>query len=224
MLLPNHSDGTEELPTDFTFISKRTTGTCNGVFNYGIVGGRFYCNEGNTESPILVTAASYDPGTLRGVFSIGENKTMHFSQSNLQYQASTNTWRFAENQWDHVGSQIPDGGGNYGGTVSGSDNSNISNTYSGWIDLFGWGTSSYNHGAVCYQPWSISTSDNNYYVYGNSSYNLYDQTGQADWGYNPISNGGNQPNQWHTLTKEEWVYVFNTRNTASGIRFAKARH
>ena len=27
---------------------------------------------------------------------------------------------------------------------------------------------------------------------------------------------------WRTLTKEEWVYVFNTRSTSSGIRYAKA--
>ena len=55
MLLPNHIDGTEELTTDFTFVSKRTTGTCNNVFNYGIVGGRFYCQSGDTNMPIAVT-------------------------------------------------------------------------------------------------------------------------------------------------------------------------
>ena len=46
----------------------------------------------------------------------------------------------------------------------------------------------------------------------------------ADWGvYNPISNGGNQANQWRTLTQPEWAYIFNTRTTNSGIRYAKAR-
>ena len=45
----------------------------------------------------------------------------------------------------------------------------------------------------------------------------------SDWGvYNPISNGGDQPNQWRTLSKDEWVYLFNTRTSASNIRFAKA--
>ena len=52
---------------------------------------------------------------------------------------------------------------------------------------------------------------------------MFDQTGQADWGYNAISNGGNQTHQWRTLTKVEWVYVFNTRTTTSGIRYAKAK-
>lgn len=46
----------------------------------------------------------------------------------------------------------------------------------------------------------------------------------ADWGYNAISNGGNQENSgWRTLTSKEWRYVFNTRSTTSGIRYAKAQ-
>ena len=45
----------------------------------------------------------------------------------------------------------------------------------------------------------------------------------SDWGvYNPISNGGNESNQWRTLSKDEWGYVFDNRTTESGIRFAKA--
>ena len=160
-------------------------------------------------------------GAIDGLFSVSASQQVYFSQGNLQYHASTDTWRFAENQWDYVGSQNPEGG-NPGGTVTGSDNSNISSTYSGWIDLFGWGTSGYNHGANCYQPWSASRTHSNYYAYGSYTYNLYDQTGQADWGYNPISNGGNQSNQWRTLTQPEWAYVFNTRTTTSGIRYAKA--
>ena len=161
-------------------------------------------------------------GAVEGVFSVSARDQVYFSKGNLQYKASTHTWRFAENQWDYVGSQSPESGTS-GGTVSGSDNANLSSTYNGWIDLFGWGTSGYNHGATCYQPWSTSLYNSDYYVYGNSTYNLYDQTGMADWGYNSISNGGNQSGLWQTLTREEWAYVFNTRNTPSGIRYARAR-
>ena len=146
-------------------------------------------------------------GAICGLFSVSATQQVYFSKGNLQYRASTNTWRFAEHQWDYVGDA----------------NSNISQTYSGWIDLFGWGTSGYNHGAGCYQPWSTSQTKSDYYAYGQSTNNLYDQTGQADWGYNPISNGGDTENTWRTLTHEEWVYVFNTRNTPSGIRYAKAK-
>ena len=147
-------------------------------------------------------------GAICGKFTINANgDQVYFSQGNLQYQASTNTWRFATNQYDYIG----------------SDNSNISQTYSGWIDLFGWGTSGYNHGAVCYQPWSISQTDTDYWAYGNSNYHLYDQTGKADWGYNAVINGGNVDKTWRTLTNHEWYYLFFSRITGSGIRFAKAQ-
>ena len=146
-------------------------------------------------------------GVLNGTFSVGNSKQVQFSQGNLQYQASTDTWRFATNQYDCIG--LYNGG--------------ISPFYSGWIDLFGWGTSSYDHGAVCYQPWSTSTENSDYYVYGNENYHLYDQTGQAEWGYNSISNGGNKPNYWRTLTYGEWYYLFYTRSTPSNIRFVKAQ-
>ena len=108
-------------------------------------------------------------GAINGKFTINANGgKVYFSQGNLQYQASTNTWRFAENQWDYVGTQNPPYGFQAGGTVSGSDNYYISQTYRGWIDLFCWGTSGYNHGANAYQPWSTSYSD--HYAYGQHYY------------------------------------------------------
>lgn len=54
-------------------------------------------------------------------------------------------------------------------------------------------------------------------------YNLTDQDGRADWGYNRISNGGNQENMWHTLSESEYKYLLFTRNVPSGIRFAKGQ-
>ena len=165
---------------------------------------RYY---GQSVRPVRPSIQNNAPtGAINGLFSVSESQQVYFSQGNLQYQASTNTWKFAENQWDYVG----------------EDNGNISSTYSGWIDLFSWGTSGYNHGAVCCQPWSTSTSNSDYYAYGNYQYNLYDQTGQADWGYNAISNGGNTEGQWRTLTYDEWQYVIDNRPTLSGIRYAKA--
>ena len=179
---------------------------------------------GGSVRPVRSSGQNHAPtGAINGKFTINaDGDQVYFSQGNLQYQASTNTWRFAENQWDYVGTQTPQYG-EPGGTVAGSDNSNISSSYNGWIDLFGWGTSGYNHGAVGYQPWSTRDGcDYCYYAYGIDTCNLYDQTGQADWGYNPISNGGNITNKWRTLTQSEWSYVFKTRTTVSGIRYAKA--
>lgn len=158
---------------------------------------------------ILVANFTTPPASvINGLFTVNSSgDQVFFSQGNLQYQASSNTWKFADNQYTYMGNA----------------NSNISSTNSGWIDLFGWGTSGYNHGAVCYQPWSTSETNSDYYAYGQYNYNLYDQSGMADWGYNAISNGGNQPNRWRTLTSDEWNYIINYRNTSSGVRWVQAR-
>lgn len=156
---------------------------------------------------LIVTDNTIPIGAISGLFTINnEGDQVFFSRGNLQYKASSNIWRFAVNQWDRIG----------------SDNANISQTYDGWIDLFGWGTSGYDHGAECYQPWSTSTINSDYYAYISYTYNLNDQTGQADWGYNAISNGGHMENSWRTPSKSEWNYLLNTRSTASGMRYAKA--
>ena len=161
-------------------------------------------------------------GAIDGLFSVSPTHKVFISKGNLQYQASTNTWRFAENQWDFVGSEVVYVG-NPGGTIPGSSNHLISPEYEGWIDLFAWGTSGYDHGADYYQPWSATENDDDYCAYGNCNYNLNDQSGKADWGYNAISNGGNTENTWRTLTNDEWVYVLCARSTTSGIRYTKAK-
>lgn len=163
-------------------------------------------------------------GAINGLFSVSPSKQVWFSQGNLQYKAYSKTWRFAEKQWHFVGTSVSDNPNGTGGNVSGSSNHRVSSTYSGWIDWFCWGTSGYNHGAVAYQPWSTSAQGQDYYAYGSPNYNLYDQTGQADWGYNKISNGGNQENYgWRTPTIEEWEYLIDGRNTPSGIRYVCAK-
>ena len=118
-------------------------------------------------------------GALPGLFSVSASQQVHFSQGNLQYKASSNTWRFAEHQYDYVG---------FG-------NTNISATYSGWIDLFGWGTGN--------NPTLASTSNTDYATF-------------VDWAWNnAISNGGNSAHQWRTLTTEEWFYLLCSRTNAS---------
>lgn len=164
---------------------------------------------------------SFENGVLPGLFSVSPTEKVYFSQGNLQYQASTNTWRFAEHQWDYVG-----GIDEQFGTVLGNvfvdgikcDNSLRSESYQGWIDLFGFGTNGIDNGFVCYQPWSTSINSEDYYCY-----DLNEGPGNADWGYNAISNGGNQLNLWRTLKKEEWEYLIHNRCTVSGIRYAHAR-
>ena len=115
-----------------------------------------------------------------GPFSVSEKKTVFFSPGNLQYQPSTKTWRFAEHQWE----------------VIGEDNQNISDSYSGWIDMFGWGTGN--------NPTLISTNDEYFSIF-------------TDWGVNAISNGGNETNIWRTLTEDEWVFLIKERPNAKAL-------
>ena len=173
----------------------------------GISGSCGTVTIGGVTGAISTSPYTYIPGAISGKFSVSSTKQVYFSQGNLQYQASTSTWQFAAHQYDNIG----------------ADNRYISSSYSGWIDLFGWGTSGYDHGATCYQPWSSSTTNTDYYPYNSATANLYDGDGKADWGYNAISNGGNTENcGWRTLKKDEWLYLFNSRTTTSGIRYAKA--
>ena len=146
---------------------------------------------------------SYNPpppptGAINGIFSVSSSKKVYFSRGNLQYRASDGRWHFAEHQYDYIGDA----------------NSNISSSYSNIIDLFGWGTSGWNSGNTYYHPYDSNNSNGS--LYGPSgSYNLAGNYANADWGvYNKIYNGGNTVGQWRTLTKDEWVFVFQTRSGA----------
>ena len=119
-------------------------------------------------------------GALQGKFSVSASIQVQFSQGNLQYQASTNTWRFAEHQYDMIG----------------EDNTYISSSYVGWIDLFGWGTGN--------NPTNVNIDKNDYTYFIN-------------WGTNKISNGGHAANVWRTLTNEEWGYLFHERGNAKEL-------
>lgn len=164
---------------------------------------------GDNETFITLLAPPTPEGAINGLFSVSDTQKVWFSKGNLQYNSISDTWRFADNQYDYIG----------------NDNSNISPNYEHWIDLFGWGTSGHAHGAISYEPWSTSTNNSEYWAYGNQYNHLNPnngEVGQADWGYNAISNGGDQNQIWQTLKSREWEYVFQTRETVSGIRFAKA--
>ena len=137
-------------------------------------------------SPTPPTPSTGD-GVLSGEFSVSATEKVHFSQGNLQatYDGSSWTWSFATNQWDYIG----DAAANT--AITGNISSN------GTVDLFGWSTASTYYGM-------------------NNSKNESDYPGEfVEWGNNPISNGGNTANMWHTLKAEEWYYLVNTRTDAS---------
>ena len=161
----------------------------------------------NTATCAVKVTAKPSDGLLAGKFSVSDTKQVQFSQGNLQavvgggyapdyYYASS--WKFAEHQWDYLG---------YTGNNNHFGNGNS-------VDLFGWVGSDADNNRFGYGL-CASTNDNDY---GNTISAL-----KSDWGTLAITNGGNTPNfGWRTLTKDEWVYLFNTRTTTSGIRYAKA--
>lgn len=73
-----------------------------------------------------------------------------------------------------------------------------------WINQFRFGTSGYS----C-DPMKGFVRDETYPGYAPGGSNAGTK---YDWGvYNPISNGGNTPNIWRTLTIEEWEYLITGR-------------
>ena len=161
-----------------------------------------------------VTLAIDELLEIKESFAVTSTKNVRFSKGNLQYSrqgshavvggTADGTWRFAEHQYDFIGS------GN--SAIYDSDDM-------GWFDLFGWGTSGWNSGAWAYLPTS-TINNGTCYIVGNSNSNgLTENYANADWGvYNAISNGGNQPGQWRTLTKDEWSYILFSR---SGLTYKK---
>ena len=136
---------------------------------------------------------------LSGLFTVAPNKQVHFAQGNLQYQASTGTWRFAERQYDCVGQA----------------NSHISRDNEDWIDLFGWGTAGWMNGAKVFQPWGSSTLFDDYHTGGSPMSDLVGTFAEADWAWhNAIVGGGDKPHLWRTPTAEEWRYLLTERPAA----------
>ena len=142
-----------------------------------------------------------DYGAVNSLFSVARGKQVQFSRGNLQYQASTDTWRFAEQQYVSVG----------------SDNANAAAAYTGWIDLFGWGTSGWNSGATAYLPYATNTDNADYYPGGDASNDLLGDNDSADWGrFNAIAAGGDQVGKWRTLTSSEWNYLLGSSAARQG--------
>ena len=156
-------------------------------------------NGGGSDQPAATVGGFRDDGASNALFSVSDTTQVRFSRGNLQYQASTGTWRFAENQYDMVG----------------EDNVNISETYDGWVDLFAWGNSGWESGATSYQPWDLPLQWNANYPGGSADNDLTGDYAEADWAWhNAISNGGNQTHKWRTLTSEEWEYLTQNRPEA----------
>ena len=136
--------------------------------------------QGKTDNPQEYMNPNAVDGALPGKFSVSASRKVQFSQGNLQYCARTNTWRFAINQYDTIG----------------MGNENISASYTGWIDLFGWGTGN--------NPTNTSDNEEDYQEF-------------IDWGINKIANGGSRTDQWYTMSGKEWQYLLINRPNAQNL-------
>ncbi len=176
-------------------------GTITTALNAGRTGDETVWVQQGDRPMLKIFASEQEPdeyqqgGELNGMFTVNaDDDKVQFSQGNLQYFCSTTApqWRFAEHQYDYVAFDISAYAANSGK----------------WIDLFAHGTSGYDNGQTNFQPYVIGAAANTYYQ-GNL-------TGNADWGYNAISNGGNTENcGWRTLTRDEWIYLFSGRPNAA---------
>ncbi len=136
-------------------------------------------------SLIVFSCTTEDAPKVVGRFAVSETQYVEFAPGNLQYQAGTKTWRFAPNAYDTIG----------------ANNAAISDSYDGWIDLFGWSTAANPTEHVSYDE------DVEYYTHYSTEF--------ADWGSNVI--GTDRANTWRTLTQAEWKYLFFTRPNAEKL-------
>ncbi len=154
--------------------------------------------------------------------SVSDTRKVIFSPANLQFQASTGTWRFGEHQYDRCGA----GGNettvywNNNGIKTKADNSQISETYAGWIDLFSWGTSG--KGTKEYRSYPWLTSSNNV-DYGPESGGFdaaaSKENRSYDWGYaNEIMEGTqkHRAHTWRTPDIGEWRHILTRRAKLNG--------
>ena len=118
----NHMASSGKGETVVCTITGLESGTKYHVRVYATDGTEFYYGTDQSFTTLDGGGGNSSNGALNGLFWVDAIHQVRFSQGNLQYQASTNTWRFSDNQWDYIG----------------EDNANISQTYNGWIDLFSW--------------------------------------------------------------------------------------
>ncbi len=154
---------------------------------------------GNEKAVINVRrAGKEDSGTPLAetpYFSVAKDKKVYFAKGNLQYNAKNKEWRFASNQYDIIG----------------KNNEKIDQSYNGWIDLFGYGTS-----GKKFMPYNCSSNYNN--DYATSAIAGSDD----DWGVyltkndllptDATTSGVEGSGKWRTLTSDEWAYLLHTRS------------
>ena len=101
---------------------------------------------------IIVTSCQKEveqiEGALPGLFSVSDNQKVRFSQGNLQYQVSTNTWRFAEIQYSY---------GDLFGWGTGDNPTLSSDNYGAYGTFVDWGSNPISNGGNTANRWRTLT-------------------------------------------------------------------
>jgi len=222
VLMPNSVENTLNFHND--------NGNANK--NWGIEANKYYTSSFSTTGESVIVASYNDLGVY--TVDASGNKVI-FSPANLQYQASTGTWRFATKQWQYLANP---GYTDINGTVYNSGNATAVGTRETqdlWIDLFGWGTSGWSGcGNTHYQPTATNGDEGDPSIgYGYGPYNgtttKFDLTGtyaNSDWGvyndiYNPLTNSFDTKGTWRCFTAAEMDYILNSRTDT--YRFGRAK-
>lgn len=147
-----------------------------------------------------ITVKMTPAGALSGQFSVGSGTKVYFSKGNLQYTKSTGKWSFMTNQYSTVETLNQTVGTNYA-------SQNV-------VSLFGWGTSGSAPSGQTARASYYTNANNDDYVSNITTTGVSWGTGSEwDWGTAAASDLGSG---WRTLTKDEWVYLFNTRTVNNG--------
>lgn len=131
------------------------------------------------------------------MFTVGMDgstpKKVQFAKGNVQvtYDGNSWTWGIAEHEWDYIGNA-------WGNTVVRQGHI----AQFGTVDLFGWVGASSNF-SDSEEMYGISDRTNGYGSVATEAL-------KHDWG-TKIGTG------WRTPTKDEWVYVFTTRESGSTV-------
>ena len=159
------------------------------------------CSDSGKE-PTLPNS-NLQEGALCGEFSVSKDKKVHFSKGNLSYLPKENRFRFQEQQYD----RCP--------MIHNVYTVDRTLTWEYWIDLFFWGTSGWQGGVTDYRPGTRNNENSYFYINNDMHQGMYSIFADADWGvYNKIENGGNIKGVWRTLSADEILYLFSTRDKA----------
>ena len=200
----NHLKATNEIPADADaakpciwtisynegVVTVKATSENRNILRYNTSSDLFACYASGQKDIAIykhvenIDATKVTPSVVeQSYFSVGNNKYVQFSTGNLQYEVGTNTWSFASEQYEVVGSAAYDPANptntNYGLNETG---------YTGKLDLFAWSSD----GKFGVNP---SNKDADY------------QEAFVDWGTLVNESG------WFTLTKDEMNYILaRTKN------------